>query len=160
MALSRALELTIALPGQDTLTVGLTRLRATISDWRPFWTDYLGPSIYRWIAQEFVTEGGQSSGGWAALSPRYAAEKAAAGYPNAILVHSGALRASLADPDGPGSVFEATATSLQVGTNVPYGIFHQTGTRKMPARPPVKLTPAFMASIGRSLQRWIEGERA
>ena len=54
-----------------------------------------------------------------------------------ILVETGALRDSLVTIGGPGNVHEAMQRGMVFGTDVEYALFHQTGTSRMPARPPV-----------------------
>ena len=46
-------------------------------------------------------------------------------------------------------VERVTATSLVWGTAVPYAGFHQFGTRRIPARPFLGLTPAAAETVGR-----------
>jgi phage gpG-like protein len=55
-----------------------------------------------------------------------------------LLVATGALRSSLT---GEGAGEPASAVELRFGTDVPYGRFHQFGTRKMTARQFMGLSP-------------------
>ena len=66
-----------------------------------------------------------------------------------LLVRTGALRDSLTTPGAAGSVEELDGGSLTLGTRLPYAMFLQLGTRRMPARPLIVL------SDERS-QRWTE----
>lgn len=167
----------ITLPGLDPLVRGLSRMRVDIDDWRPFWTKYFAPFFYRMVQQDFLLEGGGSGASWAPLSPAYQQWKSARGFGNRILVRSGALKASLSGPAAAGAIFHANADSLEVGTSVPYALFHQLGTarrgaasgmrafrgyaygagRGMPARPPMRLSPAFMDVLAKSMQQYIQG---
>ena len=54
-----------------------------------------------------------------------------------ILVETGALMASLVSVGGPGNINEVESRGMLFGTEVEYALFHQTGTQRMPARPPV-----------------------
>jgi len=54
-----------------------------------------------------------------------------------LLKFSGKLAASITNPSAPGAVRSITATSLVLGTQIPYAIYHQLGTKNMPARPPI-----------------------
>ncbi|MFB3921597.1 MAG: phage virion morphogenesis protein [Terriglobia bacterium] len=63
-----------------------------------------------------------------------------------LLVRTGALRDSLTRT-GAGHIEEMDEGSLILGTRVPYAMFHQLGTRRMPARPIIVLT-------GERAQRW------
>lgn len=153
-----ALDFTVALPGLPALTVGLSRLRTDIADWTPFWRDEFAPFFYRWVQQDFVLEGGGSGASWVPLSPAYAAWKSQHYPGRGILVRSGALKASLAGPDAPQAIFRPAATSLAIGTTVSYGIAHQApkaGSR-LPQRPPLRVNDAFMRTMGKSLQRYVQ----
>jgi phage gpG-like protein len=154
--MSGALELTIALPGLQSLTVGLSRYRADIADWSTFWREKFAPFFYRWVLTDFVLEGGGSGATWAPLSPAYAAWKAKHYPGTGLLVRSGALKASLAGPEAPQAIFRPTTTSLTIGTSVPYGLPHQTGTSRMPQRPPLRVNAAFMQVVGKQLQLTIQ----
>lgn len=57
-----------------------------------------------------------------------------------ILVEHGALMASLVSVGGPGNIHGAMPRGMLFGTDVEYAIFHQNGTGKMSARPPVGLS--------------------
>lgn len=151
-----ALDFTIALPGLQPLTVGLSRLRTDIADWTPFWQAELAPAFYRWVQDDFVLEGGNSGTTWAALSPKYAAWKAQHYPGRGILVRSGALKAALAGPTAPQAIFRPSATSVEIGTSIPYALPHQTGGRHLPQRPPLRVNDAFMRTMGKSLQRYVQ----
>jgi len=151
-----ALDLTIALPGVPSMRVALSRLRADIADWTPFWRDSFSPAFYRHVAETFAAEGGNTGFQWSALTPAYAKWKAARFPGNRVLVLHGTLQGSLIGPSAPQAIFRPTQTSLEIGTTVPYGILHQLGTRRMVARPPLRMTSAFMAALGKDLQRYVQ----
>lgn len=153
-----AFTFTVALPGLDALSIGLSRMREDIADWREFWLKRFIPLFRRYVLEDFVIEGARSGSRWAALSPGYAAWKAEHAPGKGILVLSGALKASLVG-DGAGSVVRATATSLEIGTTVPYAMYHQTGTRHMPQRPPLRVNMAFMTAVGGEMNRFVETVR-
>jgi phage gpG-like protein len=151
-----AIRLTLALPGLPALSVGLNRLRTDIADWTPFWTERFAPFFYRMVQQDFVLEGGASGSPWAPLSPRYAAWKAVHFPGKGILVRSGALKASLASGSAPGAIFATTPTTLELGTTVPYGIYHQLGGAHLPQRPPLRVTAEFMRQVGKQMQAFVQ----
>lgn len=156
MADPAAIRFTLALPGLQALSVGLSRMRTDISDWTKFWRERFAPGFYRSVLEDFVLEGGHSGARWAPLSPAYAKWKASR-FPGAgILVASGQLKASLSGPDAPLSVFRPGPTSLEIGTEVPYALAHQLGTRRMPQRPPLRMSAAFMTTVGKNLQAFVQ----
>lgn len=81
-------------------------------------------------AQNFSSNG-LPVGGWAPLSPPYAAWKAAHGG-GPPMQRTGQLFRSLASLSGPTNVI--TPMWARFGTDVDYAKFHQYGTRKMPKR--------------------------
>ncbi len=151
-----ALVMTVSLPGLPSYSVGLSRLRAAIADWRPFWTDTFAPFFYREVLTDFVLEGGNSGDRWAPLASGYAKWKSAH-YPGAgMLVRSGALKAALTSSTAEHAIFRATSDSLEIGTDLPYAMYHQRGTRRMPQRPPLRVNEAFMRVVGRSMQQYVQ----
>jgi len=116
-------------------------------------------------AEQFRTQGGRGGrtiGGataatsrWAKLTDAYAEQKAKIAPGAPILVLTGTLRDSLRSASHPGHVVAITKRSAAFGTAVEYAGFHQTGTRKMKARPPIALTGRDKADWVRVLQRFI-----
>ena len=92
-------------------------------------------------------------GGWAPLTPEYAAWKMAR-FPGAPpIVISGKLFASLT---GATDSYESmTNTSLTIGTSVEYAKFHQYGTTKMAKRKIVFEPPLFAKKLGADTLAWI-----
>ena len=75
----------------------------------------------------FKTEGQSHGVNWAPLKPQYLREKTKKGFSEKILQRTTTLRQSFTTRFAP---MEAV-----IGTEVKYAIFHELGTRKMPARP-------------------------
>lgn len=149
---SGGIQLTFALPGMPSLAISLSRFADEVTDFRPFWEGRFKALWYEERRRDFALEGLATGSSWARLSPAYAAWKAQH-FPGApILTRTGALRAALSAPDAEGSVWQPTATALTVGTTVPYGLYHQRGTRRMPQRPPLRLWPGFGRVVGKQLQ--------
>jgi phage gpG-like protein len=96
-------------------------------------------SVFEWAKHELEKAnaenfalGGLPSGGWAPLSPRYAAWKSVHFPGSPVMVQTGELFRSLTSLTN--SAETITPTSASFGTTVEYAKFHQYGTRKMPAR--------------------------
>ena len=144
------LKFSIAAPGFGKMAIGLQRFEAEVKDFRPFWNDYFGPR-WRQLIDNTYTLGGP---GWMPLSPRYRhwKEKKWPGLPVGVL--SGALRESLTYPEDQYAIWRSGPMSLVVGTSVPHAMYQQMGTKKMPARSPIRLTPLFMTDVGRLLQQF------
>jgi phage gpG-like protein len=106
--------------------------------------------------RQFSSEGGYGTGAWKPLSPRYRdwKDRHFPGEPILQLRHR--LIESLTSAASPDAVREVTPFSLTFGSRVPYGIFHQHGIPgRMPARPPLVLTPADKGQITLLIKRAI-----
>jgi phage gpG-like protein len=109
------------------------------------------------IAQQFASEGRAEGTPWPArkssrgvgTTRRVARTRRPDQIGTPLLVRTGALRDSLIGPGAAAHVEENDGSSLTLGSRLPYAMFHQVGTRHMPARPIIVLTDA------RS-QRWTE----
>ena len=100
------------------------------------------------IARQFSSEGRTEGTPWPPLAPSTLRRRPGkAGGP--ILQSTGALLRSLTAPGAAGHVEQLEAQSLAIGTSLPYALFHQTGTRRMPARPIIVLS-------GARSERWVE----
>jgi len=114
--------------GFQPVMVSLSRFGERIKDFRPFWLEYFAPSFYRDIKRNFELEGSYV-GGWAPLSPGYAAWKQAHYPGRTILRRTDALFQSLTFEHGqvgPRGIFLPGERSLVLGTSVPYAQYHQT----------------------------------
>ena len=102
--------------------------------------------------QQFASEGGFGSGGWAALSDDYAKWKARH-YPGAKILHrTGDLEASLTE--GP-DIRVIEPHFMILGSSVSYGRYHQEGTARMPRRRPIELPEALRRGWVKVLQRYL-----
>jgi phage gpG-like protein len=109
----------------------------------------------------FDSRGLTSGAAWPPLSPdtiaRKSRDKSAKIRSNAsrVLHATETLRNSLTVEGHKDHVSHADHNSLTYSTNVPYAIFHQEGTRLMPARPPVRLREFQRKRVVRKVERWI-----
>jgi phage gpG-like protein len=130
----------------------LENMRMRVENAKPAF-DAIGDLLAEAETKQFETEGDYGSGGWAALSPKYAAWKAKHYPGKPILEATGALRGSLTSR--PFGVEEVSATRAVFGTDIEYAAYHQTGTEKMPARPPMQLPEAERQKWIRLFQNYI-----
>ena len=98
------------------------------------------------IAQQFASEGRAEGTPWPELSPATLRRRHAS---TPILYKTGALLRSLREPGAAGHVEELEGYSLTLGSRLPYAVYHQTGTRRLPARPIIVLS-------GARSERWAE----
>jgi phage gpG-like protein len=73
---------------------------------------------------------------WAALSDEYAERKLQLFGAKPTLRATDALFRSLTEPDAPDSVYRIKEQSAEFGSSNPVALLHQSGTSRMPARPP------------------------
>ena len=141
--MGRSLDIKISLdPGGVIFHRRFTRFVSDLTDLSPAFEE-MADAFGEWEQQVFATRGGSAGAPW---KPRKAPT---GGWP--LLVRTGALRASLTGP----SVRQITPRRMVLGTNDPKAGFHQTGTRKMVARPLVRLTAANKAQWTRIIHAYL-----
>lgn len=98
---------------------------------------------------QFREEGGfEGNVEWKPLSNAYATWKSWAYPTKTILRLTDRMFRSLTQKDAEGSIFEIEGSvivgkqDMRIGTSIPYAIYHQAGTSRMPKRPPIQLTEA------------------
>ncbi|WP_040457273.1 phage virion morphogenesis protein [Kribbella catacumbae] len=147
-----AVRMTFSFYGDTQLDRTLARFQERPEDARPVW-DALADRFATIERRQFKSEGKYASGGWAPLSPQYAKWKAKR-HPGAKILHlTGDLERSLTQR--PFGVEVIERHSMAIGSNVPYGKYHQNGTDRMPQRRPVEFTEAERARWVRTLQRYL-----
>lgn len=115
----------------------------------------IGEMILKSETRQFDTEGASGGTPWQDLAPSTVATKARHAGAYRILQETGVLFDSLTSKGATGNIFEVGPDHLRLGTDVPYATFHQTGTSRMPARPPVKLNELDRQGAVKLLQRWL-----
>ena len=131
------------------IEVGATDLRPALKD--------VAESLIKNEQRRFRTQGG---GDWAPLAPATRKSKAARGEDPRILHATGRLAKSLTRKHDPWMQLDVGPNFLVYGSHVPYAGFHQTGTRHMPPRKPLRFGEAEKAKAIKTLQRaLVEGSR-
>lgn len=121
--------------GNAALTRRLSAMQTAVADMTPVW----GVLRNRFVATMAMEFAGQrsASGKWKPLSPAYGAWKAQHYGGKPILQRTGELYGSLT---GDLAIDIREPQMMVLGTDVSYARFHQTGTKKMPARPIIDLS--------------------
>lgn len=147
-------KISIEVDGKDEFNRVFTRLDANFDDLSPIWPE-VRDKFYEIEKAQFDSEGGKgASGKWQELTERYAAQKIDRyGAGKKILEATGDLEASLTG-DNAGSYYWSNKTEIAVGSTIPYGIYHQRGSEKLPARPPI----SFADDSKRDLMKTIQSE--
>lgn len=127
--------------------------------------EQMAEAFWKQEAQTFALEGQvEKFERWKPLSPRYKEwkEKHYPGQP--ILVRSGAMRDSLTNPHADGAIYEVYPQQMTLGTEIPYAIYHQTGSVRIPnhppKRPPVLLTMGLRKNWTHIMTTWLREEFA
>lgn len=103
----------------------------------------------------FETEG---RGEWPELSQATIERKAQMGYPSKILQATEALYDSLSGGlAAAGHVERITENEVVFGTTVPHARYHQDGTARMPARPPVDVREEDVRSWSKMIHAYVFG---
>lgn len=124
-------ELKFTAKGFDKARAQLHEMRLRAADVRPAWD-----ALLTWWAARNVTNfanaGKRWRTPWKPLAPSTLGEKLRLGYPADTLIRTGDLRDSLTKR--PLSIERLRPHELEAGTAVSYAGFHQSGTKRMPAR--------------------------
>ena len=129
----------------ERLAVAFERAGAEMADFGKHIFPELVPVLEAGVERQFDAEGtGPTAGPWAQLSAQYAAWKED-NYPGQpLLVATGALRDALTVDGSAHALRDYSASMFNFGTQgLDYASFHQTGTSRMPARPPLDFGPEF-----------------
>lgn len=119
------------------LQTAIDDMRQTVAtmDYSPVLTDF-NTVLAEQHAGMFAGQHDSTGTQWEPLKPFTIAKK---GH-SQILFESGDLRESLIHVGGPGNIAEVTPKTALFGTSIAYAMFHQEGTSRMPARPPVGIS--------------------
>lgn len=149
------MRLTVDIQGEAKLDYAIGAIADGIDDWREVWPE-VELVFYRAVLGQFRTEGQRGGEVWRPLSNPYKKWKELKYPGQPILVLTGRLRRSLMATGSNESIRDAQAQSLTLGTVTPYAKFHQTGTRKMAARPPLVLLRNDYGKIVSRMFRYAE----
>ncbi len=150
------LRIRMVVAGNVEMDRGLARWTEGITDWRKIWPVF-GDSFYAFLKKQFETEGAEGLGQqWTELSAAYARWKQKR-YPGTkILERTGKLKASLTSEKAEHAVFEPKAQSLTIGSDLPYALYHQTGTASgLPQRKEIVFTEPDKRELMRIAQMYL-----
>lgn len=136
--------------GEDVVVRQLSRFTESVKDYRPAFATIV-KRLEDHAAKQFASQG---KGEWAPLSPAYARWKEANFPGRPLLRLTDDLYNSLVKENSK-SVREVKELTLKWGTKVPYGTFHQLGTRRMPARRIIALSVEEKRTIVKDIQAYI-----
>lgn len=146
------MRFTFAVEGETQIDRTLLRWADDLDDPIPLW-DKLADRFAVAEGKQFRSEGAYGSGGWAPLSPPYAAWKARAYPGKRILERTGALVESLTRR--PFGIEILTRRAMTIGSGLVYGKYHQAGGGTLPQRRPVELPESERRTWIRYIQNFI-----
>lgn len=144
------MRFTVTFAGEEIFNRAFNRIDS-LSDLRPLWPEVIA-TFYQLEAEQFDTEGAAGGQRWTPLSPVYEEYKERNFPGQPLLQVSGDLIASLTDPEAAGAILQPREDELIIGTSVPYAIYHQRGTRKMPKRPPLSFSEEQKRRMQKAIQ--------
>lgn len=134
--MAKALPLTVTVEGLPNLFGKL----GFMGDWakKPIGKDnatLIRESFNAHAMRQWDSRGQHMGTRWRKLSPAYAKRKAKTHPGKPLMIRSTNLVKSLADKRNPRAIFRHNGKSLTLGSRVPYAIYHQKGTARLPRRP-------------------------
>jgi phage gpG-like protein len=144
----------LEIAGSVAMDRGIARFADGIADYRPIWP-VIEDDFYAQEKDQFKSEGTEGGDKWAPLSPEYAGYKEAHFPGKPILQRTGDLYDSLTNPNSANGVRREERKTLTLGSTLPYALYHQQGTNKMPARPELQFPEAFKRSTMHHIQVYL-----
>lgn len=146
------IRLKITVQNTELVVAALRGVEGEITDLQSVWKAI--EPVWRGImVDQFSTEGGAgASGKWAPLSPAYAEIKSQRFGDQPILQATGRLYRSLSGKTTD-TIAHYDKQAAEYGSSVPYGEYHQTGTSRMPRRPPIDLSDDQKRTVGLAIRR-------
>lgn len=159
-------HLRFEIAGQVQLSRALEGIADDIGDWTPAFEE-MAEDFYGRQRSVFNAQGSyEGLSRWKRLSPKYAEWKNRHFPGRKILVLTGRLKSSLTTDSGEGSIKLISEKEMSIGSYLPVGrkrwnlaMLHQLGTRKMPARPPMRLTEPQRSEWVGILHRYLWQDR-
>lgn len=152
-----SVKITIDVEGEQAVINAFQKVERGILDLRQLGTwKWVASEFYKVEKAQFGSEGSAGkSGKWKSLTSPYKEIKAKKWGDQPILQASGRLYKSLT-ANGADSVYEESNLELTLGSSLPYAGYHQKGTRKMAARPPISLNDEQITQITKPIQKKLE----
>lgn len=146
------MRISFEISGAKEFDRAFNRVGEHVSDLRPVW-EHAEKAFYRLENEQFKSEGAKGrSGKWKELTRPYA-ERKAIDYPGQpILRRTGRLEKSLTGHTAD-SVLVKDKLEFGIGTNLFYAAFHQEGTSKMTARPPISFSDDQRTVLTKEIQK-------
>jgi hypothetical protein len=147
-------NINIDVQGDAAIDMHFTRISERSLNLRPAWIA-IHADMIRIEKKQFKTQGGFRSGGWKPLADSTVERKERLGLGTEILVATRRLIDSLTNPGHSEHKFVPMKSWMLFGSKVPYVEEQQSGTRFMPARPPIDFNERDREGWLRIIRGWI-----
>lgn len=142
----------ISISGDKQLNRRFVTMKHSVEDATPAWKS-ITTFLERTERSQFAQQGVAKS--WAPLAQSTVESKRRNGLRPEILRATDALKNSMTKKSSGDAIRIQEPTFMVFGTSVPYAGYHQTGTKRMPQRRVLDLTPEQRIEIMKRLQRFI-----
>lgn len=154
-----AIRLTAKIAGIEQFDRVFRKFQDNIIHWNPIFED-MAESFYENEKQVFNGEGSFGDlDAWKPLTEKYYSWKQRKFPGRKVLELTGKLKESLTRKGAEGNIHEITADGMKIGTNLKtkngytLGTLHQLGTKKMVARPPLKLSAMLKKDFNQIMRK-------
>lgn len=154
-----AIRLEVKIAGITELDRVFRKFQDNIIHWNPIFED-MAEAFYKQEESVFNYEGKYNDlNMWEPLTEKYNAWKQRKFPGRKVLELTGKLKESLTRKGAEGNIHEITADGMRIGTNLKtkngytLGTLHQLGTKKMVARPPLKLSAMLKKDFNQIMRK-------
>lgn len=145
----------VRVTGVGALSRELRRRQANLEAPNPAWSE-VSRHIAREVRKQFTTRGAHFGTPWAPLAPATIAAKIRGGWPRQPLVRTGKLKRDFTS--SPLDIEDFRGNVAVFGASSDVAGYQHYGTRTIPARVILKVTPQLRQEIRNILERHINGE--
>jgi phage gpG-like protein len=144
----------ISVEGDATLRAHIGHIRDRVDDLTPFWEEQTTRELFFRSERDIFQRRGYPET-WPPLAASTLARKKGPG----ILRETDRMYRSVTSQTSD-TIFEYSARNVSFGTRVEYAPYHMTGTRNMPPRPFMAMTPESFRAFRDLLGKWLMGDKA
>jgi phage gpG-like protein len=142
------IPLRVVVYGDAEVEASLTRGQEALMDMKPV-LEVVADDMMRVVRATISSQGRRYGGSWHALNPQYLARKIKKGLDPRIMVATGKLLSAYGMRGSPFQRLRIFPDRLELGSNLDYPRFHETGTSKMSQR-------AFLEFYPQDRKRWAD----
>ncbi len=151
------MDLTFEVAGLEQVSKVLAAQADRAKDHRPAWKSIANDFAKR-ESEVFDRQGAVSGwNSWKPINEDYRDWKVSKGWSPKIMVKGGRLMHSLTAKTAADKVFKSRALSMEIGTRVPYAIYHHKPKGKTPKREVIRVTRAQRKFWTDTIDKFLKG---